>query len=79
MVELEVAFDFRCCACGSDMGVTLKCAGKGLTPGKGILATVKVPCPTCQEINRLYFSPDGTLHRVAADQEGRKLGWFSSN
>lgn len=67
MVELEVAFDFRCCLCGNNMGVTLRCTGAGLAPGKETLATVKVPCPSCWKINQLFFSPEGTLHKVAPD------------
>ena len=47
MQALEVVLDFRCCICGHDMGVTLKCEGKGLASGLDTVASVKVPCPTC--------------------------------
>lgn len=47
------------------MGVTLKCSGSGLAPGHNGMATVKVPCPNCQNINQLFFTPDDeTLHDV---------------
>ena len=66
MMELEAILDFACCSCGHDMGVTVKCAGKGLTTGARALAKVNVPCPTCGSINQLYFEPGtGCLRRVA--------------
>src|SRR6516162_11396389 len=65
MLELEVMLDFACCICGHDMGVTLKCAGKGLSAGPMARAWTKVPCPTCGCINKIVFAPDGTLHHVA--------------
>jgi hypothetical protein len=46
------------------MGVTLKCAGKGLGGMAHEIATVKVPCPHCSGINELYFEPSGTIHAV---------------
>ena len=33
MLALKVVLDFACCICGHDMGVTLKCEGKGLETG----------------------------------------------
>jgi hypothetical protein len=68
MLELEVLLDFRCCSCGHDMGVTLKCEGKGLASGMHTLASVKVPCPTCGNNNQIYFTPSGTLHHVAPER-----------
>ncbi len=68
MLELEVNLDFICCICSHDMGVTLKCAGKGLVAGPKARAAVKIPCPHCCSINQIVFSPDGTLHRVAPHQ-----------
>ena len=66
MMELEVILDFACCSCGHDMGVTVKCAGKGLATGSNGVARVKVPCPTCGNINQLYFEPrSGSLRYVA--------------
>ncbi len=66
MMELEVILDFACWSCRHDLGVTLKCAGKGLALGSQGLARVKVPCPTCGSINQLYFEPlSGTVHHVA--------------
>ena len=65
MMELEVILDLTCCFCRQFMGVTVKCAGKGLTAGPGARAAVKVPCPSCGNINKIVFAPDGTLHQVA--------------
>jgi len=68
MQALEVVLDFRCCICRHDMGVTLKCEGKGLSSGLDTVAAVSVPCPTCNNLNLLYFTPGGTLHRVVPDR-----------
>ncbi len=73
MLEIEVALDFQCCSCGSDMGVTLRCAGEDLSFNKKTLATVKVPCPNCHKINQLFFSPDGTLYKVEPDGNRLKV------
>jgi hypothetical protein len=64
MLELMVDLDFTCCACGGTMGVTLKCAGKGLSGGAHKVAAVKVPCPACDKTNQVYFEPSGTIHAV---------------
>jgi phage FluMu protein Com len=66
MMQLEVILEFVCCCCGHDMGVTVKCAGKGLAAGARGVAKVNVPCPTCANINELYFEPvTGNLRRVS--------------
>jgi len=65
MLELEVMLDVTCCICCHDIGVTLKCAGKGLAGGARARAAVKVPCPNCDAINRIIFAPDGTVYDVA--------------
>jgi phage FluMu protein Com len=66
MMELEVILDFACCSCRHDMGVTLHCAGKGLAEGARGVATVKIPCPNCGNINQLYFEPHtGAVRHVA--------------
>lgn len=72
MLELQLAFDFQCCACGKDIGVTLKCAGNALATTRHGRATVKVPCPSCQEINQLCFALDGTLYDVQSEESGRR-------
>jgi hypothetical protein len=79
MMELKVDLDFACCTCGAPMGVTLKCAGKGLTGGAHAIAAVKVPCPSCKGINELYFEPSGTLHAVAPCHGGRPVPEPSRN
>ncbi len=65
MMELEVILDLTCCYCRQLMGVTVKCAGKWLNAGPGARAAVKVPCPSCGNINKIVFAPDGTLHQVS--------------
>lgn len=65
MMELNVTLDFACCCCELPVAVTVHCAGKGLNlnPG-GTLAAVNVPCPTCGQINQLFFEPSGTVRSV---------------
>src|SRR5439155_3774148 len=64
MIDVKIDLDFACCTCGACVGVTLKCAGKGLAGGAHAVAAVKVPCPDCCNINHLYFEPSGTIHAV---------------
>lgn len=67
MVELEVRLDFRCACCGHPMGVTLRCAGRGLRDNP--LTSIGVPCPTCRRHLRIDFRPDGTLQAVMPAQD----------
>ena len=67
MLEVKVNLDFACCSCGQTVYVTLKCEGIGLLAGLRTVAAVKVPCPTCQSVNQLYFEPCGTVRAVAPD------------
>jgi phage FluMu protein Com len=64
MTKLKVSLDFVCCSCAQEVGVTVRCEGKGLLSGQTMVATVKVPCPHCGTINRLNFEPDGTVRQV---------------
>jgi hypothetical protein len=64
MMELKVILDFACCKCGQGVGVTVKCAGKGLTASARAVATVTVPCPECGYVNQLFFEPNGTIRDV---------------
>jgi hypothetical protein len=65
MIELKVVLDFTCFFCHHSVGVTLKCAGKGLTMETRTVAAVNVPCPTCGLVNQLLFEPNGTVRGVA--------------
>jgi phage FluMu protein Com len=67
MMEVQVTLDFACSGCRHLVGVTVKCAGKGLWDGARTVAAVKVPCPTCGIVNQLYFEPNGTVRAVAPD------------
>ncbi len=81
MLELELVLDFMCCSCGDQTSVTVKCAGNSLGAGKKPVATIKVPCPSCQGINQVIFAPDeGTLlHVLAADKPRYVLPVPSAN
>jgi phage FluMu protein Com len=74
MLELEVILEFACCECGDPTGVTVKWAGKSPGADKKAAASVKIPCPKCQSINQILFSPDdGTLLHVTAADKPRYL------
>lgn len=73
MMELKVTLDFACCGCQETVSVTLKCAGKGLNNAGRSVATVPVPCPTCQTVNQLYFEPNGTVRAVTRASRPRPL------
>jgi hypothetical protein len=65
MMELNVTLDFACCECEHPVSVTVQCSSKGaLREMEGALATVNVPCPTCGEINQLFFEPCGRVRSV---------------
>jgi hypothetical protein len=65
MMELNVTLGFACCGCEQPVSVTVQCSGKGLMrPSTTALASVNVPCPTCGQINQLFFEPSGTVHSV---------------
>lgn len=73
MTELEVILDFKCCYCRHDLGVTLRCEGKGLEDEDNGFAFVSVPCPTCHSINQVYFRPNGEVARVMPYREARAV------
>ncbi len=65
MMELNVTLEFACYACEQPMSVTVQCSGKGLLQEEGgPLAAVNVPCPTCGQINQLFFEPNGRVRSV---------------
>jgi hypothetical protein len=64
MMELKVVLDFACCTCAQSVSVTVKCAGKGLAAGARTVAAVNIPCPSCGNINQLFFEPSGTVRDV---------------
>jgi len=64
-MELNLTLDFACCGCSEPVTVTVQCSGKGLTNScEGTLVTVKVPCPSCGQINELCFEPNGQVRSV---------------
>jgi hypothetical protein len=71
MTELTVKLDFTCPACHHPVGVTVRCAGGVLGLTNKVLASVVVPCPTCERVTKLTFEPDGTLHAVMPHEPAR--------
>ncbi len=65
MVALQVVLDFACYYCHHNVGVTLRCEGKGLVEEERPVASVNVPCPTCGLVNQLLFEPHGSVRGVA--------------
>jgi hypothetical protein len=66
MMELNLTLDFACCRCGQPVSVQVQCSGDGLMmpERQGRLAAVNVPCPTCGQINQLFFDPTGAVRSV---------------
>jgi phage FluMu protein Com len=57
--------DFTCCGCDRPVGVTVRCRGKGpAVAAAGTVAAVNVPCPTCGQVNQLFFEPRGRVRSV---------------
>jgi phage FluMu protein Com len=79
MPELQVVLDFACSVCDEPMSVTVRCEGKGLAVGARTVASVKVPCPSCGNINQLYFEPNGTVRGVCSCTGPRPLPQPSVN
>ena len=79
MLALEVIVEFVCCSCGQDVVVTLRCEGEGLADRLDLPASVKIPCPTCSDNNVIFFTPRGTLLRVAAEEIRMKVPMPSCN
>jgi hypothetical protein len=65
MMDLQLTLDFACCGCDESVSVTVRCQGKGLMGGAGqSVAAVNVPCPTCGQVNQLFFEPSGAVRAV---------------
>ena len=64
MIETTLTLGFSCCACEQPVSVTVQCKGKGLYESGGAVAAVSVPCPTCGQVNQLFFEPSGTVRCV---------------
>jgi hypothetical protein len=65
MTELKVNLDFSCAACRQTVSATVSCSGGPMSANSKVLASVAVPCPCCQTVNRVLFEPDGTIRDVA--------------
>ena len=61
-MDLQLTLTFGCCHCQHTITATLAC--KGAEPGDERLAAVNVPCPTCGQVNQLFFEPTGTVRSV---------------
>jgi hypothetical protein len=65
MTELQVTIGFSCCYCEEPVSVTVLCRRKGDgAEAAGGVAGANVPCPTCGEVNRVLFEPNGSLRDV---------------
>ena len=65
MMELNLTLDFACCGCEKPISVKVQCSGSGLLSNRqGNLASVNIPCPTCGQLNQLFFEPTGTVRSV---------------
>ena len=65
MTEQQVTIDFSCCHCEEPVSVTVLCQRKGDgAESFGGVAAVNVPCPTCGEVNQVFFEPGGSLRCV---------------
>jgi phage FluMu protein Com len=74
MHVLLVSLDFTCCGCREPVGVTLQCKGKGLAgEAAETVAAVNVPCPTCGQVNQLFFEPRGRVRSVRPVPTARPL------
>ena len=73
MMELKVILDFACCSCQGPVSVTVKCEGKGLASAGRTVAAVNIPCPSCGDVNKLYFEPNGTVRAVTPGPGHRLL------
>jgi hypothetical protein len=73
MKSHNVTMDFACCGCSNAVSVTVTCTGKGLYAAADSVAAVNVPCPSCGQVNQLYFEPSGTIRAVAPYPAPRHL------
>ena len=64
MMERNLTLDFACCRCEQPVRVQVLCGGGLPSNREGTLAAVNVPCPTCGEVNQLFFEPTGTVRSV---------------
>ncbi len=68
MRELKLTLDFACGNCEQPVSVTVQYREQGfaffLPGGEEEAASVIVPCPTCGQINRLTFEPNGQVRSV---------------
>lgn len=73
MMELNLTLDFACCGCGDQVGVVVRCEGKGLASESREVARVAVPCPTCATVNQVYFEPSGRIRKLSRGLSARTL------
>ena len=65
MQKLTASLEFACCGCPQAVRVTVQCSGPNLgRMGGTTLASVRIPCPTCGQVNQLVFEPCGRVRSV---------------
>jgi len=80
MKELQLSLDFACQGCGGPVAVTVQCRGPGLQSGRGeAVASVKIACPTCGQVNQVDFEQGGKVQAVRACYPPRPLPTPSLN
>lgn len=79
MTEMKVDLDFHCASCEQTVGVTVTCSGAAAGPSSRMFASVAVPCPHCQIVNRVLFEPECGAVRDVARQTLSRLPEPSCN
>ena len=64
MQKLTATLEFACCGCPQAVRVTVCCSGPNLGRMGTTLASVRIPCPTCGQVNQLVFEPCGQVRSV---------------
>ena len=65
MQKLTSTLEFACQGCPQAVRVTVRCSGPDLgRMGGTTLASVRIPCPTCGQVNQLVFEPRGQVRSV---------------
>ncbi len=63
---MDTELHFSCLSCTSYIGVTVQCMAER---GAASTLVVRVPCPTCGSIQKVYFTPEQGVERVEEQPE----------
>jgi hypothetical protein len=70
MQETDVCLQFACGHCQGPITARLHCAGQGVASGPHTAAGVKICCPHCQCVSKVYFELSGMV--LAVERERSK-------